>query len=196
MKQLLLITALAGASGGALQGCVTAHASGHAVVTDATPDNHLHIVVVPPHWGTAVRIAPGNTPTPSTLPSADRHSATLLPALAARLPQDFKLNGVEADAVLLEANAPIPAPTAVRTLVIRPMQAGEAGATAGTWMDLSVSVNDAARGVLWTGSIRMSSGTPGASYDASAVDHAAVPLLEQLRDAKIVDISWRRPVTP
>ncbi len=63
-------------------------------------------------------------------------------------------------------------------------------------MDLSVTLSDAGHGMLWTGAIRMSSGTPGVSYDAGAVDHAAIPLLEQRRDAKLIDISWRRPVTP
>jgi hypothetical protein len=189
MKKLLLAAVLAAAGAAALQGCVVAHANGHAVVTDAAPDNHLHIVVVPPHWTSQ---QPGRI----VLPSAQRHSDSLFPALAARLPQDFKANGVDADAVLLEPGAAVPAPSAVRTLVVRPKQAGELGPSGGTWMDLSVTLNDASRGVLWTGDIRMSSGTPGASYDAGAVDHAAVPLLEQLRDAKMIDISWRRPVTP
>jgi hypothetical protein len=189
MKKLLLAALLAAAGAGALQGCVVAHANGHAIVADAAPDNHLLIVIVPPHW---VAQEPAKTP----LKSADSHSATLFPALASRLPQDFKVNGVEADAVLLEPGAPVPAPSAVRTLVVRPKQAGELGRTGGTWMDLSVTLNDATRGTLWTGDVRMSSGTPGVSYDASAVDHAAVPLLEQLRDAKMIDISWRRPVTP
>ena len=188
MKKLILAAVLAAAGAAALQGCVVAHANGHAVVADAAPDNHLHIVVVPPHW---VAQEPGKQP----LKSAQRHSDTLFPALATRLPEDFKANGVQADAVLLDPDTPMPAPTAVRTLVVRPKQAGELG-NGGTWMDLSVTLNDASRGILWTGDIRMSSGSPGVSYDASAVDHAAVPLLEQLRDAKMIDISWRRPVTP
>ena len=189
MKRLFLAATLAALSAGALQGCVTAHANGHAVVADATPDNHLHIVVVPPTWEPA-------TGAKGTLRSTDRHSATLFPALAARLPLDFKANGVDADAVLLEPGMPLPAPGAVRTLVIRAAQAGEITYNGGTWMDLSLTLNDAAHGALWTGSVRLSSGTPNISYDAGAVDHAAIPLLEQLRDAKLIDISWRRPTTP
>ena len=189
MKKHLLAAILAALSAVALQGCVHGHVNGETVVADVAPDNHLHIVVVQGDWiDHKGRLVKGTV--------TNEHTATLLPALVSRLPQDFKLNGVDADAVLLDADAPIPSPTAVRTLVIRPTQAGEAGATAGTWFDLSVTVNDSARGVLWTGSIRMSSGTPGVSYDASAVDHAVIPLLEQLRDAKLIDISWRRPTTP
>jgi len=188
MKKLLLTVALAAAGAAWLQGCVVAHATGQAVVADATPDNHVHIVIVPTHWQddgrpNAARVA------------ADRHLATLFPALATRMPQDFRHNGVEADATLLEPDAPMPAPGGTRTLVIRPSQAGWIDRSAGTWLDLSVTLIDAGRGVLWKGSIRLSSGTP-ASYDASAVDHAVIPLLEQLRDAKLIDISWRRPTTP
>ncbi len=189
MNKLIFSAAVAALCATSLQGCVTAQATGHATVADATPDNHLHVVIVPPNW-----VPEGSSKV--VLPSANKHSATLFPALAARLPQDFKANGVEADAILLEAGVPIPAPGAVRTLVIRPTQAGQINSTGATWMDLSLSLNDAGHGLLWTGTIRMSSGTPGVSYDASAVDHAAIPLLEQLRDAKLIDISWRRPVTP
>src|SRR5471030_636242 len=129
MKKLLIATALAALCAASLEGCVVAHATGHATVADATPDNRVHIVVVSPHW-----VPEGSSK--GVLLSADRHSATLFPALVARLPQDFKANGVEADAVLLEAGAPMPAPTEVRTLVIRPTQAGQINPSAGTWMDL------------------------------------------------------------
>ena len=189
MKLLLAATvAILGAV--TLQGCVVAHATGQAVVADATPDNHLHIVVVPAKWEDDGKRNGARV-------EADRHLATLFPALATRLPQDFRLNGVEADATLLEsADSPVPSPIGVRTLVVRPAQAGFINYSGATWLDLSVTLNDAKRGALWTGKIRMSTGSPGVNYDASAVDHAAVPLLEQLRDAKMIDISWRRPVTP
>jgi hypothetical protein len=191
MKKLLLscFVALAGIS--TLPGCVTARTEGHAVITDAPADNHVRILIVPA------------APTPSdqrNLASveADRHMATLFPQLAARLPLDFKHNGVDATATLLEVGAQVPPPANVRTLVIRPIEAGtgvrqRAGQS---WLDLAVTLNDASRGLLWQGMIRLSSGTPGVSYDAGAVDHAAIPLLEQLRDAKMIDISWRRPETP
>jgi hypothetical protein len=190
MKKLLLAATLATLSATVLQGCVVAHATGQSVVAGAAPDNHLHVVIVPAKWASdgrpnAARVA------------ADRHLATLFPALATRLPEDFRANGLEADASLLEAaDSPLPPPTAVRTLVIQPAQAGFINYSAATWLDLSVTLVDAKLGVLWKGSIRMSTGSPGVSYDASAVDHAAVPLLEQLRDAKLIDISWRRPTTP
>ena len=188
MNKLLLAALIAVAGTAPLEGCVVAHATGQVVVADAPADNHLRIIVVP------------------ALPSldakrdgarivADKHMATLFPQLATRLPEDFKLNGVDASAILLDVGNPVPAPTTVRTLVISPAQAGLADRTQASWLDLNVTLNDATRGTLWRGSIRLSSGSP-ASYDASAVDHAAVPLLEQLRDAKMIDISWRRPVTP
>jgi hypothetical protein len=189
MKKLILAAAVAAASATVLQGCVVAHATGQAVVADATPDNHLHIVIVPP--------APPTEDKPNLARQVgDRHLATLFPALAARLPEDFRLNGLDADATLLEAGMPVPPPGTARTLVVRPAEAGYIERSGGTWLDLSVTLVDANRGVLWKGSIRMSSGTPGVAYDASAVDHAAIPLLEQLRDAKLIDISWRRPTTP
>ncbi len=189
MKSLLLAAALAAAGAASLQGCVTARTSGQALVADAPADNHLHIVIVP---GTQVLDAQHR----AALRSADKHTATLFPQLATRLPEDLRANGVEASATLLNVGDPMPAPTGLRTLVIRPTEPGEGFSGNASWLDLDVSLTDPKRGPLWHGSIRLSSGTPGVSYDASAVDHAAVPLMEQLRDAKLIDISWRRPVTP
>jgi hypothetical protein len=189
MKKLLLAAVFAALSATALQGCVVAHATGQAVVADATPDNHLHIVIVPP-------LPPTTEKADIARKVGDRHLATLFPALAERLPEDFRHNGLDADATLLEPGMPVPSPGAARTLVVRAAQAGFIEHSGGSWLDLSVTLVDASRGVLWKGSIRMSSGTPGVAYDASAVDHAAIPLLEQLRDAKLIDISWRRPTTP
>jgi hypothetical protein len=191
MKAYLLAACLTSAAVATLSGCVVARTEGHAVVTDAPADNHVRIVIVPA------------LPTPADKRNAasieaDKHMATLFPQLAARLPVDFKRNGVDADATLLDVDSPVPAPAHVRTLVIRPVEAGVGiRSRAGqSWLDLAVTLNDADRGLLWQGWIRLSSGTAGVSYDASAVDHAAVPLLEQLRDAKMIDISWRRPETP
>ncbi|MCK9684732.1 hypothetical protein [Scleromatobacter humisilvae] len=188
MKKLLLATSAAIAVA-ALQGCVTARTSGQVLVADAPADNHLHIVIVP---GKQVL----DDQHRAALRSGDKHMATLFPQLASRLPEDLRANGVEASATLLDAGDPMPPPTGQRTLVIRPTQVGEIYSGNGSWLDLDVSLTDPKRGTLWHGAIHLSSGTPGVSYDASAVDHAAVPLMEQLRDAKLIDISWRRPVTP
>ena len=187
MKKLLIATLVALAGIVPLQGCVVAHATGQVVAADVVPDNHLRIVVV--------QALPATEGRNSARYVADKHMATLFPQLATRLPQDFKLNGLEATGVLLEPGSPVPPPTTVRTLVLSPTEAGLFDRSQASWLDLNVVLNDATRGVLWRGTIRFSSGSP-ASYDASAVDHAAVPLLEQLRDAKMIDISWRRPVTP
>ena len=189
MKKLLFAAGVAALCAASLQGCVNARASGQALVTDAPSDNHLNIVIVP---GRQVVDDQHRT----ALRSVDKHMATLFPQLAARLPEDFRANGVEAGATLLNVGDPMPAGNGLRTLVIRPTQGGEGYSGNASWLDLDVSLTDPKRGTLWHGSIHLSSGTPGVSYDASAVDHAAVPLLEQLRDAKLIDISWRRPVTP
>ena len=187
MKKLLLATLIALAGAASLDGCVVARASGQAVVTDAAPDNHLRIVVMQ-----ALPSADGQRNLARI--TADKHMATLFPQLATRLPQDFKLNGVEASGELVDTGSPVPAPTGARTLLISPTQAGYIERGGASWLDLAVTLVDPKRGVLWRGSIHLSTGSP-ASYDASAVDHAAVPLMEQLRDAKLIDISWRRPTT-
>ena len=184
----LLVATLVALAAATLDGCVVARATGQAVVTDVAPDNHLQVVVVP-------GIPQDDGKNNLARITGDKHMATLFPQLATRLPQDFKANGVDAAGVLLDVSAPVPAPSATRTLVIRPTQAGYIERGGGSWLDLAVTLNDATHGVLWRGSIRMSTGTP-ADYDASAVDHAAVPLMEQLRDARMIDISWRRPTTP
>ena len=187
MQKLLLASLVALAGIGPLLGCVTAHATGQSLVADAPADNHLRIVVVQPQASADARRDGARI-------VADKHMATLFPQLISRLPEDFKLNGVEASATLVDAGSPVPTPSTVRTLVIRPLEAGLMDRTQASWLDLEVTLNDATRGALWRGTIRLSSGSP-ASYDASAVDHAAIPLMEQLRDAKLIDISWRRPVT-
>jgi hypothetical protein len=188
MKKLILAITVSALAATTLPGCVVAHATGQAVVADAAPDNHLRIVVVPADW-----VDPASHM--AILKTVDKHLATLFPALVQRLPQDFKLNGLEASAELLEPGRPIPTSAGARTLVIQPAKAWGRGGMSGTGLDLEVRLIDTSRGVLWQGSIRMSAANPGV-WDASAVDHAAVPLLEQLRDAKMIDISWRRPVTP
>ena len=188
MKKILIATLVAFAGTASLEGCVTAHAYGQAVVTDAPSDNHLRIVIVP-----ADPIPADKRNAASIV--AEQHMATLFPQLVARLPVDFRHNGVDASATLLDVGSAVPPPADVRTLVIRPAQAWFIGSGGGSSLEMQVTLNDASRGVLWRGKIFMSSGTP-ASYGAAAVDRASIPLLEQLRDSKMIDISWRRPEIP
>lgn len=110
-----------------------------------------------------------------------------------RLPEDFKRNGIDATSQLLDFDAPVPRPTSARTLVFTPLDAQ--GYSGPSWLDFEVTLNDAKLGRIWMGRVRLSSGGWG-SYDTGAADRAAIGLLEQLRDAKLIDISSGRLVTP
>jgi hypothetical protein len=176
MKASFRATSLALLAAMSMAACVNVRTQGASVVKSAPADNHVQIVIA-----TSAGLR------------RDRHLSTFLPALVTRLPQDFKLNGVDATAQLLDFDTPVPPPTSVRTLVFTPLDAeGQSGPS---WLDFAVTLNDATLGRIWVGRVRLSSGGWG-SYDASAADRAAISLLEQLRDAKLIDIAASRLVTP
>jgi hypothetical protein len=61
---------------------------------------------------------------------------------------------------------------------------------------LEARLEDPKLGTLWTGEVRLSNGSGNPEYGDAAADRAALTLLTQLRDAQLIDISWRPPTAP
>jgi len=184
MKKLFLVAALAAAA--SMQGCVVTHATGSTVNAKAPADNHIAIVL---HDGKFQHSSVAGY-------KGDKHLATLMPEMLVRMPAVFNRNGVECAALLDgEGHAPTPLPAASRKLHLTPQQA-TANSQGGSSLRFQAVLVDPALGTIWAGEVRMADGGLWASYGEGAANRAAIDLLVQLRDAKLIDISWRQPEVP
>ena len=124
---------------------------------------------------------------------ADQHLATLFPSMLVRLPLIFKHNGLDTVATLkgFEGAAATQVPSPGRQLHLRPSEAYAYGRAYASLLMLEARLEDSKLGTLWTGEVRLSNGSGNPEHGVAAADRASLTLLTQLRDAQLIDISWR-----
>jgi hypothetical protein len=189
MKKIFLATLVALAGAVALEGCVTVNTfNARKLVANAPPDNHVSVILEP--------ATGGQSNLAKTL--GDQHLATLFPSMLVRLPLVFKHNGLDTVATLNGFAGAVATPVLQegRQLHLRPSEAYAYGRAYASLLVLEARLEDPKLGTLWTGEVRLSNGSGNPEYGNAAADRAALTLLTQLRDAQLIDISWRPPTAP